>query len=92
MQFGFAIICIVYLHMIKDIALQRELIAKALITDSELEIIQYMADGLSSAAIAKKRGTSTKTIEVHRHNIFKKTGCKNAPHLIAAFFRKGLIK
>jgi DNA-binding NarL/FixJ family response regulator len=62
------------------------------ITPHELRIVEMMADGWSSKEIADKMGNALKTIEVHRHNILKKTKCKNTAHLVATFFRQNLIK
>lgn len=63
-----------------------------LITPRELGIIEDMANGLSSKEIGEKLGIAPKTVEVHRHNILKKTEYKNTVHLIASFLRRGLIK
>ena len=64
----------------------------AIISPRELQIIEHLSNGLNSAEIGKELGISLKTVEVHRHNILKKTGHKNVVHLIASFLRKGLIK
>ena len=48
----------------------------------ELEIVKYIKNGLSSKQIGVKLGISKKTVEVHRHNVFKKLKLKNMSSLI----------
>lgn len=48
----------------------------------EIEIIRYIKEGLSSKEIATKLHLSTRTVEVHRHNILKKLKLKNTATLI----------
>jgi DNA-binding NarL/FixJ family response regulator len=48
----------------------------------EIEIIWQIKKGLSSKEIANELNISAKTVEVHRHNIFKKLNLKNVASLI----------
>lgn len=48
----------------------------------EIEIVGFLKKGLSSREIAKALHLSTKTVEVHRHNILKKLNLKNTAALI----------
>ena len=52
------------------------------LTARELEIIRWLREGLASREIAEKLGITTKTVEVHRHNILKKLNVKNSSELI----------
>jgi two-component system, NarL family, invasion response regulator UvrY len=52
------------------------------LTEKELEIIQYIKQGLSSKEIAGKMNIVKKTVEVHRHRIFKKLKVKNVVSLV----------
>jgi DNA-binding NarL/FixJ family response regulator len=52
------------------------------LTARELEIIKWLRDGLSSKEIAEKLDITTRTVEVHRHNILKKLNVKNSSALI----------
>jgi len=52
------------------------------LSSRELEIIKYIKSGLSSKEIGVELGISKKTVEVHRHNIFKKLKLKNLPSLL----------
>ena len=61
-------------------------------TRSEMQIINYITEGLNSMEIAAIRGSSLKTIEVHRQNILKKSKCRNMIELVVKLFREGIIK
>lgn len=61
------------------------------VTGREREIITDMADGLTSRQSGRRRSISRRTVEVHRHNIFKKTGLSKATEVVAAFIRGGII-
>ena len=52
------------------------------LTTRELEIIKWLREGLSSKEIGEKLSITTKTVEVHRHNILKKLNLKNSNALI----------
>lgn len=49
----------------------------------EIEIIRFIKEGLLSKEIAAKLDLSTRTVEVHRHNILKKLKLKNTASLIS---------
>lgn len=55
-------------------------------------IMQHTADGLSTSRIATKLGKSYRTIDTYLYRLYKRYGAKNKPHLVAIYFRKGLIK
>jgi len=61
------------------------------LTDKEIEIIKLIACDLKSREIAEKSGLSLKTVEVHRHNIFKKTGVKTAAGLMIWAIENGYL-
>jgi two-component system, NarL family, invasion response regulator UvrY len=48
----------------------------------EIEIVKLIKEGLSSKEIASRLNISTRTAEVHRHNILKKLKLKNTASLI----------
>lgn len=52
------------------------------ITTRELEIIQLIEQNLNNAEIANALSISTRTVETHRKNIYKKTNCRNALSLV----------
>ncbi len=53
-----------------------------ILSERELEIINFIKDGSSSKEIAEKLHISLKTVEVHRHNILKKLNLKNVAALV----------
>lgn len=57
----------------------------------EREVLQLIAEGLTTPQIAEKLFTSKRTVETHRQNILEKTGCKNAASLISYASARGLL-
>jgi len=78
----------------------KELLVKTFVKDEvspvrrlsrrELSVIQYIKQGLSSREIADKLGISSKTVEVHRYNILKKTQLKNTAALVSFSVENGI--
>jgi DNA-binding NarL/FixJ family response regulator len=52
------------------------------LTDRELEVLELIGHGVSTAAIADRLGVSVKTIETYRSNIRTKLDLKDAAQLI----------
>lgn len=52
------------------------------LTRRELEIAQMIKEGLTSKEISERLFISLRTVEVHRHNLFKKLNVRNAAGLI----------
>jgi len=63
----------------------------AQLSDRELEILQLIAEGLTSAEIADKLEISKRTAETHRTNIMHKLGINSQIEIIRMAFRNGLI-
>lgn len=63
----------------------------ALVTDRQTQVIQLLAEGQSTKEIAHHLGIAVYTVEKHRRNILKKTGCKNTAHIVATFLRARVI-
>ena len=57
----------------------------------EKEIVKLMAKGIKYNEIAKIIFVSPHTINAHKKNILRKSGCKNTPELIARCYVEGLI-
>ncbi|MFD2718454.1 response regulator [Hymenobacter monticola] len=57
----------------------------------EQEILQLVAEGLTTAQIAEKLYTSPRTVETHRQNIMEKTGAKNTAALIKTAASQGWL-
>ncbi len=58
----------------------------------EIDILELVANGLSTVEIAKVTKYSAHSIESFRARIHAKIGAKNAPHAIAISLRQGIIK
>ncbi|MBF9144077.1 response regulator [Hymenobacter properus] len=65
--------------------------AKNVLSAREQEILQLVADGLTTAQIAEKLYTSPRTVETHRQNIMEKTGAKNTAALIKTAASQGWL-
>jgi DNA-binding NarL/FixJ family response regulator len=61
------------------------------LSDRELEILQLIAEGFTSAEIAEKLEISKRTAETHRTNIMRKLGINSQIEIIRMAFRNGLI-
>jgi DNA-binding NarL/FixJ family response regulator len=61
------------------------------ISDRELEIMKYIAEGCSNKRIAKAANISEQTAKVHIHNVFTKLGAQDRAQAVAICFRKKLI-
>jgi len=57
----------------------------------EQEILQLVADGLTTSQIADKLFTSPRTVETHRQNIMEKTGAKNTAALVKIAVSQGWL-
>lgn len=57
----------------------------------EREVLQLVAEGLTTQQIADKLFTSKRTVETHRQNILEKTEAKNTAALIRYASTHGLL-
>lgn len=64
---------------------------KDVFSKREKEIVKLMAKGIKFNELAKILFVSPHTINTHKKNILKKSGCKNTPELIARCYVEGLI-
>lgn len=60
-------------------------------SETERSIVLSIAEGKTSREIGDERGVSHKTVEVHRRNVLKRTGCRNMPHLIHFLHRQKIL-
>ena len=56
---------------------------KSKISKREIQVLELVAIGDTSSVISNKLGISRRTVDAHCSNMYKKTGAKNAPHLVA---------
>ncbi len=64
---------------------------RARLTAREREVLQLIAEGLSSKEIAATLGVSTRTAETHRNSLMSKLGVHKAPGLVRYAIREGLV-
>ena len=61
------------------------------LTSREREVLQLVAEGLSSKEIAVSLGVSTRTVESHRAKLMEKLGIHKASALVRYAIREGLL-
>lgn len=61
------------------------------ITQREMEILQLIAQGLTSHDVAEKLFISKNTVETHRKNLLTKLNVKNTAGLLQIAFKKGIV-
>jgi DNA-binding NarL/FixJ family response regulator len=64
----------------------------AMLTDREREVLQLIAEGLSSKEIASMLGVSLKTIDSHRSNLMQKLDIHKVSGLVRFAIRAGLVE
>lgn len=57
-----------------------------------VEIIKFVAEGVSNKAIAMELGISVKTVEKHRAVLMQEYGLHNAAEVTRFAYREGLIQ
>ena len=62
------------------------------LTSREREVLQLIAEGLSSKEIADSLELSTRTVETHRSHIMEKLGIHKVSSLVRFAIREGLVK
>ena len=62
-----------------------------LLTCREREVLQLIAEGLTSKEIAGRLGVSPKTANTHRASLMEKLGIHKAPSLVRFAIREGLV-
>lgn len=60
------------------------------LTSREVEIVQLIAEGLTSHEMAEKLFISPRTVETHRANLMKKMGVKNSIELVKKAEKMGV--
>jgi DNA-binding NarL/FixJ family response regulator len=60
-------------------------------TSREQEVLTLICNGLSAKEIAAKLNISIRTVEVHKSNLFQKTGAKTTGNLISLAIKSNLV-
>jgi len=64
--------------------------ARASLSGREREVLQHLAEGLSSPQISQRLFVATSTVETHRRNIMRKLGIHSVADLTKYAIREGL--
>ena len=62
------------------------------LTQREQQILELVADGLSSKQVAQQIGIAPRTVDRHIENLRHKMGARNKSHLIAKAVAYGTLK
>ena len=65
---------------------------QVIFTKREKEVLNLIAEGLSTPQIAEKLFIAHSTVETHRRNLIDKTGVPNSKALIRYAYKNGLVK
>ncbi len=66
--------------------------SKGTLTNRQMELIKYFAEGMQHHEIARKLSISPRTVEVHKTNIFKKLNIRNNTELIRYAIKNKLVE
>ena len=69
-----------------------ESVWEGVLSDRELEIVQFLADSLDTKEIARKLGTSVETVRKQIQSLMSKLGVNNRAGAVAVAFRAGLLR
>jgi DNA-binding NarL/FixJ family response regulator len=62
------------------------------LTDRELEVLKYFAEGLNYDQTAEKMNVGRRTVEAHKHNLYEKLGFRNDTDLVKYAIKKNIVK
>jgi two-component system response regulator NreC len=62
------------------------------LTERELEVLRFVAEGLSTKEVASQLGISGRTVESHRANVMRKLGLRSVARLTQFAIREGLLR
>lgn len=62
-----------------------------LLSEKEIGVLQYVANGLTSKEIAVELNQSSRNVDNIKSKIIKKTDAKNILEVIVALYKKGII-
>lgn len=62
------------------------------LSDREVQILDWMATGLSNKGIAREAGITEGTVKFHVNHILSKLGCASRTEAVATAMKRGLIR
>lgn len=69
-----------------------KMLDEKIFTNRELEIVQLCVKGYSVKMIAEELNVSTRTVESHKNNIFKKLGFNSTGEMVSYVLKNGIVK
>lgn len=63
----------------------------SMLTPRQVEVLQLVAEGMSTRQIAARLGVSTKTAQTHREKLMKKVGAHKVSDLVRYAIREGIV-
>ena len=61
------------------------------LSEREIEVLQFIAEGLTNQEVANRLYLSLHTVKVHAHNIYGKLGVKNRTQAVAKARALGIL-
>jgi DNA-binding CsgD family transcriptional regulator len=62
------------------------------VTPRELEVLELVADGLSTREIARRLWVTEETVKTHVRRLHDRLGAKTRAHAVAIAFRSGILR
>ncbi|MBR6345788.1 MAG: helix-turn-helix transcriptional regulator [Bacteroidales bacterium] len=66
-------------------------VGDAILTKREMEVVRLSCEGLVSKEIAEELGISSRTVDTHKINIFRKLGINNTVEMVRWAQKKGIL-
>jgi two-component system response regulator NreC len=65
---------------------------KSILTDRQLQVLRYIADGLTSQRTAEQLGLSVRTVERHVENMMRRLDVHSRVELVRVAIREGILE
>lgn len=79
-------------QLVSPSASPQQALSAVQLTLREQEVLEQIAAGATNTRIAQKAGISVRTVQKHVENLFHKLGVTDRATLVAAAFRRGLLR
>ncbi len=70
----------------------RDLTSDPVLTSREMEILEYIAQGLSTKEVAQHINIAPRTVDLHVENVRLKLRARNRTHMVACAVMAGLLQ
>lgn len=79
-------------EMLYSLVTHRPEMSGAVLSEREIQILEWICRGLSAHEIADKLCLSRRTVEKHRANILEKTNCRNTAQLVVYAMKNKFVR